>query len=88
MSSQTLSMIAAMSHGRLIGQGNKMPWHLPADLQWFKSMTMGKPIIMGRRTYDSIGNKGGCGNLSSRYSIVMRESYSTSFLSSRQGNVP
>lgn len=55
MSPQILSMIAAMSHDRLIGQGNKMPWHLPADLQWFKSMTMGKPIIMGRRTYDSIG---------------------------------
>ena len=52
---QTISMIAAMSHGRVIGQGNKMPWYLPADLAWFKKITMGKPIIMGRHTYDSIG---------------------------------
>ena len=52
---QTISMIVAMAHGRVIGQGNKMPWHLPADLAWFKKTTMGKPIIMGRHTYDSIG---------------------------------
>lgn len=48
-------MIAAMSHRRLIGQGGKMPWYLPADFAWFKQMTMGKPIIMGRHTHDSIG---------------------------------
>lgn len=53
--SQTISMIAAMSHGRVIGHNNKMPWHLPADLAWFKKTTMGKPIIMGRHTHDSIG---------------------------------
>lgn len=48
-------MIAAMGKNRVIGLDNKMPWHLPADLQWFKKTTMGSPIIMGRKTYDSIG---------------------------------
>ena len=50
-----LSMIAAMANNRVIGNNNKMPWHLPADLQWFKKTTMGSPILMGRKTYDSIG---------------------------------
>lgn len=48
-------MIAAMAHNRVIGQGNKMPWHLPADLQHFKRITLNKPVIMGRKTYESIG---------------------------------
>jgi len=50
-----ISMIAAMGKNRVIGFNNKMPWHLPADLQWFKKTTFGSPIIMGRKTYDSIG---------------------------------
>lgn len=50
-----LSMIAALGKNRVIGNNNKMPWHLPADLQFFKKTTMGNPIIMGRKTYDSIG---------------------------------
>lgn len=50
-----ISMIAAMAKGRVIGLNNKMPWHLPADLQFFKRVTLGKPIIMGRKTFDSIG---------------------------------
>jgi dihydrofolate reductase len=50
-----LSMIAAMGRNRVIGIDNEMPWHLPADLQWFKETTLGCPIIMGRKTYDSIG---------------------------------
>ncbi len=50
-----LSMIAAMSQNRVIGKDNQMPWHLPADLQWFKKTTLGSPILMGRKTYDSIG---------------------------------
>jgi dihydrofolate reductase len=50
-----ISMIVAMAHNRVIGLDNKMPWHLPADLQHFKKMTLGKPVIMGRKTYDSIG---------------------------------
>jgi len=50
-----LSMIAAMDRNRLIGHNNELPWHLPADFAHFKKTTMGKPILMGRKTYDSIG---------------------------------
>ena len=50
-----ISMIAAMANNRVIGANNTMPWHLSADLQHFKRVTLGKPIIMGRRTYQSIG---------------------------------
>ena len=50
-----LSLIAAVSRNNVIGKDNKMPWHLPADLQFFKTTTMGKPIIMGRRTWESLG---------------------------------
>ena len=50
-----ISMIVAMAHDRVIGLDNQMPWHLPADLQHFKKATLGKPVIMGRKTYDSIG---------------------------------
>ncbi len=48
-------MIAAMTKQRVIGKDNQMPWHLPADLAHFKRVTMGKPVIMGRLTYQSIG---------------------------------
>lgn len=44
-----------MAKNRVIGKDNQMPWHLPADLKHFKAVTMGKPIIMGRKTYESIG---------------------------------
>ncbi|MCP4321879.1 MAG: type 3 dihydrofolate reductase [Psychromonas sp.] len=50
-----ISMIAAMAEDRIIGLDNKMPWHLPADLKFFKRVTLGKPVIMGRKTYQSIG---------------------------------
>jgi dihydrofolate reductase len=50
-----LSLIVAMDRNRLIGRGNALPWHLPADLKHFKSITMGKPIVMGRKTFESIG---------------------------------
>jgi dihydrofolate reductase len=50
-----LAMIAALADNRVIGLDNKMPWHLPADLKHFKAMTLGKPIIMGRKTWDSLG---------------------------------
>lgn len=50
-----ISMIAAMAKNRIIGKNNKMPWHLPADLKHFKAITLGKPVIMGRKTYESIG---------------------------------
>lgn len=50
-----ISLIVAMANNRVIGRGNQMPWHLPADLKHFKSVTMGKPVVMGRRTFESIG---------------------------------
>ena len=50
-----LAMIAALAENRVIGLDNRMPWHLPADLKHFKATTLGKPIIMGRKTWDSLG---------------------------------
>lgn len=47
--------IAAMSENRVIGNGNKIPWHLPEDFKWFKKMTIGNIIVMGRKTFESIG---------------------------------
>lgn len=47
--------IAAMSQNRVIGQGNTIPWHLPEDFKWFKQTTSGHLIVMGRKTYESIG---------------------------------
>ncbi len=51
----TVAMIVAMANNRVIGRNNQLPWHLPNDLKYFKATTMGKPIIMGRKTYESIG---------------------------------
>jgi len=51
----TLSLIAALDRHRAIGKGNALPWHLPADLKRFKALTLGKPILMGRKTAESIG---------------------------------
>lgn len=50
-----VSMIVAMAKNRAIGIENRLPWHIPEDLKYFKAVTMGKPIIMGRKTYESIG---------------------------------
>ncbi|MDQ0162784.1 dihydrofolate reductase [Bacillus alveayuensis] len=50
-----ISFIFAMDRNRLIGQNNQLPWHLPADLKYFKNMTMGHKIVMGRKTFESIG---------------------------------
>jgi dihydrofolate reductase len=50
-----ISLIAALATDRVIGMENAMPWHLPADLAWFKRNTLNKPVIMGRRTFESIG---------------------------------
>ena len=44
-----------MTQNRVIGKDNQMPWHLPADLAWFRQNTTGKPVIMGRKTFESIG---------------------------------
>lgn len=53
--SQRVSLIVAMAKDRVIGKENGLPWHLPADLKYFKATTMGKPIVMGRKTFESIG---------------------------------
>jgi dihydrofolate reductase len=50
-----ISHIVAFSNNRVIGVNNEMPWHLPNDLKHFKKTTLNKPILMGRKTYDSIG---------------------------------
>ena len=47
--------IAAMSENRVIGRGNEIPWHIPEDFKWFKETTMGHALVMGRRTFESIG---------------------------------
>lgn len=51
----TLSLIVAMAENSTIGRNNELPWRLSEDLKYFKSVTMGKPIVMGRKTFDSIG---------------------------------
>tara|TARA_Y100000782_G_scaffold20848_1_gene22252 strand:- start:2441 stop:2944 length:504 start_codon:yes stop_codon:yes gene_type:complete len=68
-----LAIIVAQDKNRAIGIENKLPWHLPEDLRYFKRVTMGKPIIMGRNTFDSIGRP-----LPGRVNIVVsrQEGYS------------
>jgi dihydrofolate reductase len=61
-----ISIIVAMGANRVIGHDNRLPWHLPADLKHFRRITMGKPILMGRRTWESIGRP-----LPGRTSIVI-----------------
>lgn len=50
-----ISLVVAMSENRVIGRDNGLPWRLSGDLRYFKAVTMGKPIVMGRKTYESIG---------------------------------
>ena len=50
-----ISIIAGMDKNRLIGQDNRLPWKLPADMKHFRRMTLGKPVLMGRKTFESIG---------------------------------
>jgi dihydrofolate reductase len=50
-----ISIIVAVAENGVIGSDNRLPWHLPDDLQRFKALSLGKPIVMGRRTFDSIG---------------------------------
>lgn len=61
-----ISLIAALTTNRVIGRDNTLPWHLPKDLQHFKSLTLGKSIIMGRKTYQSIGRP-----LPQRHNIIV-----------------
>jgi dihydrofolate reductase len=64
-----LELVVAASENDVIGRGNQLPWHLPADLRHFKSLTLGKPVLMGRRTYESIGKA-----LPGRTNIVLSRS--------------
>ena len=64
-----LSAVVAVSDNDVIGRDNALPWHLPADLQHFKRLTLGKPMLMGRRTYESIGRP-----LPGRRSLVLTRS--------------
>ena len=50
-----ISLVWAMAQNRVIGRNNSLPWYLPEDLKYFKRITLGKPVIMGRKTYESIG---------------------------------
>ncbi|HYC35905.1 MAG TPA: type 3 dihydrofolate reductase [Usitatibacter sp.] len=60
------SLVVAMARNRVIGRDNALPWKLPADLAYFKRVTMGKPVVMGRRTWESIGKA-----LPGRHNIVV-----------------
>ncbi len=53
----TVSLIWAMADNRVIGIENRLPWKLPADMKWFRKQTLGKPIVMGRLTFESFGAK-------------------------------
>jgi dihydrofolate reductase len=66
-----ITIIAAMTKERVIGYQNSIPWHLPEDLKHFKHVTLGKPIIMGRKTYESIGRP-----LPKRHNIVVSQTLS------------
>ncbi|MDV2580781.1 dihydrofolate reductase [Alkalibacillus haloalkaliphilus] len=61
-----LSLIVAMDDNQVIGLNNDMPWHLPNDLKYFKTVTSGSPIVMGRKTFESIGRP-----LPNRHNIIM-----------------
>ena len=52
-----ISLISAMGNDKVIGINNSLPWKLPADMRWFREQTMGKPIVMGRKTFESFGAK-------------------------------
>ena len=66
MRTPSIVMVAAMTENRVIGRDGGMPWHLPADMAHFRALTMGKPIIMGRLTHESLGRV-----LDGRYNIVL-----------------
>ncbi|OAB44559.1 dihydrofolate reductase [Paenibacillus glacialis] len=70
-----ITMIWAMGRNGVMGKDNGMPWHLPRDMAFFKEQTMGKPVVMGRKTWESFGGK----PLKDRTNIVMtRDSEYTS----------
>ena len=70
-----ISLIWAMTDNRIIGVENRLPWKLPADMRWFRQHTLGKPIVMGRTTYESFGSR----PLPDRHNIIVTKnaSYTT-----------
>ena len=66
MSGTIITLIVAVADSGVIGRDNTLPWHLPEDLKRFKRLTMGKPIVMGRKTFESIGKP-----LPGRHNIVV-----------------
>ena len=66
INSMIISIIAAMGKNRVIGKNNSLPWKLPADMKHFQDLTTGKPVIMGRKTFESIGKP-----LPNRKNIIM-----------------
>jgi len=69
-----ISLVWAMAQNRVIGRNNQLPWYLPEDLKYFKRITLGKPVIMGRKTFDSIGKP-----LPGRTNIVVTRNHDWSF---------
>ncbi len=69
-----ISLIAAMADKRVIGLDNRLPWHIPEDFAWFKKNTLGKTIIMGRKTFESIGRP-----LPERTNIVVTDDLSRGY---------
>ena len=69
-----LSLIVAIADNRVIGKKGSLPWHLPEDLRYFKKKTMGAPIIMGRKTFDSIGHP-----LKGRQNIIISRNSSLTY---------
>ena len=69
-----LSLLAALDRNHAIGKGNALPWHLPDDLKRFKALTLGKPLLMGRRTAESLGRA-----LPGRRNLVMTRSGAAPF---------
>jgi dihydrofolate reductase len=69
-----ISLLVAVDEGNVIGKDNKLPWHLPADLKYFKNQTWGMPVVMGRKTFESIGKP-----LPGRTSIVITRNKAWTF---------
>ena len=69
-----ISLLVAVDEGNVIGRDNKLPWHLPVDLKYFKNQTWGLPVVMGRKTFESIGKP-----LPGRTSIVITRNKAWAF---------
>jgi dihydrofolate reductase len=68
-----LALIVAMDKNRLIGVNGRIPWHLPDDMKWFREQTIGKPVVMGRKTFESIPDR--FRPLTGRHNIVVTRNW-------------